>query len=55
MTHRIELREYERGTLLVGELAHVYDEVAQILAALHLGGKSLGGRFDQLGSRSVTP
>ena len=49
--HVAELREHERGALLLGQAGDVAQQVAQVLSALDLGGEVLGRRLDQLGGR----
>ena len=45
----IDLGEHERRALVLGQAAHVDDQIAQVLAALHLCGEALGSRLVELG------
>ncbi len=55
MAERIDLGEDDRRTLVVREAPHVANQIAQILANLHLAGEPFGGDLRELCSGALPP
>ncbi|MEO8687427.1 MAG: hypothetical protein ABI611_04310 [Solirubrobacteraceae bacterium] len=53
--HRPELREHERGSLVVGKGGEIGEQVAQVLAPLHGARQVLGRRLVGGGERPAAP